>query len=108
MLSSLLRLALLGFVAAFDSVSHIYLDQALAAAGASDHSRFLFRAIYQNATGCVRCQEADGTQRYSEKFDINRGNVQGDIVSPIFFVVALQLLFPSSWLRCCVHAATIS
>jgi hypothetical protein len=45
------------FVAAFDSVSCKLLDQALAAAGASDKSRALFRVIYAKVTAAVRVRE---------------------------------------------------
>ena len=39
-------LTFVDFAAAFDTVSHKLLDEALAEAGASDKSRALFRAIY--------------------------------------------------------------
>ena len=42
------------FKAAFDSVSHKYLDSALAKAGASRKSRAIFRAIYRAASGTAR------------------------------------------------------
>ena len=39
----------LDYEAAFDSVSHLFLDEALGAAGASDKIRSIFRAIYSKA-----------------------------------------------------------
>ena len=42
------------FVAAFDSISHRFLDEALEEAEASDKSRAIFRAIYKSATAVVR------------------------------------------------------
>ena len=38
------------FVAAFDSVSHSFLDSALFEAGASEKSRAIFGAIYEKAS----------------------------------------------------------
>ena len=75
------------FAAAFDSVSHKYrcIDSTLARAGASRKTRALFRAIYEEAQGTARTQGLDGTKVYSRKFDINRGSIQEDIISPIVF-----------------------
>ena len=42
------------FVAAFDSVSHKFLDESLAEAGASDKLRAVFRAFYRGASARVR------------------------------------------------------
>ena len=42
------------YIAAFDSVSHHFLDMALGEAGASDKSRAIFRAIYTKASAMVR------------------------------------------------------
>ena len=47
--------------------------------------------IYQNAT--ARIKDANGTQ--SEPFDVQRGVLQGDILSPILFVLVLN----STWAR---------
>ena len=52
----------LDYEAAFDSVSHLFLDEALGAAGASDKIRSIFRAIYSKANAVVRVQKADGSQ----------------------------------------------
>ena len=78
------------FAGAFDSVSHKFLDKALRKAGASRKSRALFRAIYEAATGTARVLGLDGNNSYSHTFDIDRGVIQGDIMSPIFFIIALD------------------
>ena len=80
------------FKAAFDSVSHKYLDVALAAAGASRKSRAMVRAIYRAASGVAKVSGTHGKFIFSEPFDISRGVVQGDIISPILFILALDQL----------------
>ena len=80
------------FVAAFDSVSHKLLDQALAAAGAKDKSRAIFRAIYAKATVVVWVREGH-EEAMSWAFGIGRGVVQGDICSPYGYIIALAFLF---------------
>ena len=81
------------YTAAFDTVSHKYLDSALAKAGASRKTRAIFRAIYSVAAGMVRANSTDGKKIYSETFDVRRGVIQGDIISPVLFILALDQLF---------------
>lgn len=80
------------FAAAFDSVSHKYLDNALKNAGASRNTRAIFRVIYKAAQGAARVQSVDGKICMSKAFDIRRGVIQGDIISPILFILALDQL----------------
>ena len=80
------------FAGAFDSVSHKFLDEALRKAGASRKSRALFRSIYEAATGTAKVLGLDGKNSYSHTFNIERGVIQGDIMSPIFFIIALDQL----------------
>ena len=80
------------YSAAFDSVSHKFIDLALADAGASAKSRAMFRAIYQAASATTRVPDTDGEYVQSNPFPIHRGVVQGDITSPLYFVLALQLI----------------
>ena len=89
----------LDYEAAFDSVSHLFLDEALGAAGASDKIRSIFRAIYSKANAVVRVQKADGSHTLSRSFDVRRGVLQGDIFSPLCFIVALSRIME-------VHDAT--
>ena len=81
------------YVAAFDSVSHKFLDEALAEANASDKTRAIFRAIYSKASAVVRVSQSDGTNVYSDPFPVRRGVVQGAIDSPWYFVLALECIF---------------
>ena len=80
------------FAAAFDSVSHKYIDEALAKAGASTKCRRIFRAIYAAASGVARVNGTNGQKVFSASFNVARGVVQGDIISPILFIIALDQL----------------
>ena len=80
------------FAGAFTSTSHKYIDKALKSAGASRKTRALFRAIYDAAIGTARVKGIDGKFTFSHIFDIARGVIQGDIISPIFFIIALDQL----------------
>ena len=80
------------FAAAFDSVSHKYIDAALAKAGASRKCRKIFREIYAVATGVTRVNGTNGQRILSAAFNVGRGVIQGDIISPILFILALDQL----------------
>ena len=80
------------YTAAFDSISHKFMDRTLAAAGASRKSRAIFRAIYRAATGIARVRGTDGVYNFSGSFKVCRGVIQGDIVSPVLFILALDQL----------------
>ena len=80
------------YSAAFDSVGHKFLDRALARAGASNKTRSIFRSIYSVANAKTAVQGVDGAKVLSNSFRISRGVVQGDITSPIFFILALELI----------------
>ncbi|MEO2222100.1 MAG: reverse transcriptase domain-containing protein, partial [Candidatus Poseidoniia archaeon] len=77
------------YTAAFDTLSHAFLDQALNQASVSCKLRRIIQAIYTAATGCVRIRQHDGTIVDSEPFDIARGVLQGDIFSSSAFIVGL-------------------
>ena len=81
------------YKAAFDWISHKFLDKSLASANASRKSRAIFRAIYAVAAGVAKVKGTDGKIIFSKAFDIGRGVVQGDIVSPVLFILALDQLF---------------
>ena len=87
-----LYVTFIDYSAAFDSVSHKFLDEALHAAGASNKTRAMFRAIYRAATARTAVQGTDGKTVFSDVFPINRGVVQGDITSPWYFILALELI----------------
>ena len=80
------------YKAAFDSVSHKFIDSVLVRAGASRKCRAIFRAIYEAASGMVRVNGTQGQKLLSKIFNIGRGVVQGDIVSPVLFILALDQL----------------
>jgi hypothetical protein len=86
-------LTFIDFVSAFDTVSHKFLDEALREAGATEKVRGVFRAIYSAATASVRVRSQEGEEVHSRQFGVSRGVVQGDIFSPVCFVIALECLF---------------
>ena len=84
------------FIAAFDSVSHLFLDEAMGEAmGVSSSAikcRAIFRAIYNNAQAKVKAMDFEDEKVYNEAFPIRRGVVQGDIFSPMCFIITLTVI----------------
>ncbi|KAI8520998.1 28S ribosomal protein S24, mitochondrial [Branchiostoma belcheri] len=81
------------YAAAFDTESQLFLDEALSSAGASPKLRRITQAIFNVATGCVRVTSPNGNQEFSEPFEISRGVLQGDIFSPVAFIIGLMRIF---------------
>ncbi|CAH1265118.1 Hypp3119 [Branchiostoma lanceolatum] len=81
------------YAAAFDTESQLFLDEALSSAGASLKVRRIIQAIFGVATGCVRVTSPSGNQELSEPFEISRGVLQGDIFSPVAFIIGLMRIF---------------
>ena len=81
------------YLTAFDTESQLFLDDVLGAAGVSGKVRRIIQSIFRVAQGCVRTQNADGTFNFSDFFDIKRGVLQGDIFSPVAFIVGLCRIF---------------
>ena len=52
----------------------------------------IYKIIYKAAQGAVRVKSADGKIALSTHFDVTRGLIQGDIISPIFFLLSLDEL----------------
>ena len=78
------------YSAAFDSISHKFMDKTCANAKISAKTRSIFRSIYQAASGIARVRGTDKTHIFSRKFNIGRGVIQGDIVSLVLFILALD------------------
>ena len=87
-----IAITFIDYSAAFDSVSHRFIDVALQEAGMTVKIRAMFRAIYKAASAYTTIPTADGKQVKSDSFDIARGVVQGDITSPLYFILALELI----------------
>ena len=53
----------------------------------------LFRVIYSAASDIARVRSIHGKTIFSEKFDVDvrRGLIQGDIISPVLFILILAL-----------------
>ena len=54
--------------------------------------RAIYRAIYKAASAYTTVPSTDGKQVKSKSFAIRRGVVQGDITSPLYFILALELI----------------
>ena len=80
------------FVAAFDSIYHSYMLNSLKQYNVPLKYVRLVAAIYQNASVRVRLQEKGGSRSYSRNIPVRRGAIQGDIPSPVVFLVALDRL----------------
>ena len=83
---------IIDYTTAFDSISHKCLNRTLTAAKASRKSREIFRVIYKITTGIARVRDTDGKYVYSGSFQVRRGVIQGDIISSILFILALDQL----------------
>ena len=81
------------YTAAFDTVSHAFLDKALSSAGASLKLRRVIQTIFNAASGCVRIRTPGGQEEISSTFNIARGVLQGDIFSPVAFITGLMHIF---------------
>ena len=79
--------------AAFDIISHRFLDESLAASGVQPEIRRIVKAIYTEATGMVRLRLPSGETMCSEPFPVRRGVIQGDIFSPQCFTLGLDRIF---------------
>ena len=91
-LDSLGIITYIDFVAAFDSILHSYLFNALKAYGVPSKYLRLIAAIYNSAAVQVRIQEKNGERCLSRKVLIRRGALQGDIPASEYFLVALDKL----------------
>ena len=89
---SLRVITYIDFTAAFDSILHSYLFNALKEYGVPTKYCRLVKAIYESATVRVRLTQQGGQKSYSRKVSVNRGVIQGDIPSPVCFLVALDKL----------------
>ena len=87
-----LVLTFIDYSAAFDSVGHKFLDKALGEAKAKPKTRAIFRSIYGSASARTKVKDTDGQHVFSETFPVRRGVVQGDITSPIYFIIALEAI----------------
>ena len=87
-----IAITFIDYSAVFDTVSHRSLDEALAKVGAPVKVRAMFRAVYSSSSAFTTVPAPDGKKVKSDVFCIRRGVVQGDITSPLYFILALELI----------------
>ena len=87
-----LTLTFIDYSVTFNSVSHKFIDRALEEAGAYNKTCAMFRSIYLTAAAHTTVPAPDGKTVKSDTFSIRRGVVQGDIASPLFFILALEAI----------------
>ena len=87
-----IALTFVDYKAAFDSVSHKFIDSALRRAKVKPKTRAMFRAIYRAASAVTKVAGPDGEDVVSEAFPVRRGVVQGDVTSPLYFILALEAI----------------
>jgi len=87
------------FKDAFSSISHSFMMKCLKDVGISRKIRVIISEIYKGAQGSVRLRQADGSYEYSKPFEISRGVLQGDIFSPLVFILGLSKLLKQSNLQ---------
>lgn len=73
---------------AFDSIDHAAIFAALRAAGASRKSIAIVRDIYVKAKAFIKVRQECG-----EVFRIGRGVLEGDVLSPLLFILAIEAVF---------------
>ena len=81
------------YCAAFDTISHRFVDVSLTASGVQPKIRRILKAIYAEATGMMRLRLPSGETLCSEPFPVRRGIIQGDIFSPQYFTLGLDRIF---------------
>ena len=91
-LGECLAVTFIDYAAAFDSLSHKYIDRVLAEAHVPNKERAMFRATYSSASAFTKIRDANGKHAKSDVFPIRRGVLQGDITSPLFFIMALEFI----------------
>ena len=60
--------------------------------GVSNKLRTIFRSVYTSASAYTTVSGSDGEKVKSNLFPIRRGVVQGDITSPLYFIIALETI----------------
>ena len=80
------------YSASFDTITHKFLDCALKKAGANNKVRVMFRTVYNSVTTYISTPDVDGKNVKSDIFIIKWGVIQGDITSPLYFILALDLI----------------
>ena len=79
--------------AAFDTISHRFVDESLTAAGVQPKIRRIVKVIYAEATGMVRLRLPSGETLCSEPFPVRRGVIEGDIFNLQCFTLGLDRIF---------------
>ena len=80
----------LHYTTAFDSLSHKFIDETLTAnCGVLDENQI---NVYKLASVYTTVRVTDEKQIKSIPFQVNRGVIQGDITSPLYFIMVLEII----------------
>ncbi len=86
-------LTCIDFKAAFDSVGHSFLISVLRSYGCPEKYVRIVALMYETANVTLRLQLRGGMRVYSRHVPVRRDVLQGDILSPLCFVTALDWIF---------------
>ena len=78
------------YAVAFDSVSHRFLDTTLEKMGVSNKLIVMVRAVYASVSAFTTVPDTEGKQIKTDEFTIKWGVIQGDILSPLLFILELE------------------
>ena len=73
---------------AFDTLSHTFLNSVLVFFNFGENFRKWIRILATNRTACIILNDS----KLSRNFKLERGNAQGDTISPFLFILCYQIL----------------
>ena len=90
-LGETISIIFIDYSSAFDTVSYRFLDETVVKTGASINFHTMLHAVHSSSSTFTTVPVPDGKETKSEVFSIRCGVVQGDITSPLYFILALEL-----------------
>ncbi len=91
--SHLAFITYIDFKAAFHILSHDFVIYSLMKFSVPEKYIRIVKGMYDKATVALRPQLRGGERLHSDRVSVNRGVLQGDILSPLCFITALHCIF---------------